>query len=172
MPEAVEPGEKEQRGRGMDVSSGDISGMVFKRLSRNDTGEISLDGRMLSVLMELDGKKNLAAVSKQTGMTMNDMRSVISRLLELNLIEPIENAKPILDKDFLEHLNSELAQAIGPVAEVIIEDAASELGYELSKFPGHRAAELIDHLAGEIQKEDKKNTFKQNMLAKIKEKGY
>jgi hypothetical protein len=156
----------------MDVSSGDISGMVFKRLSRNDTGEISLDGRMLSVLMELDGKKNLSAVAKQTGMSMNDLRSIISRLLELNLIEPLENAKPVLDKDFLSYLNSELANAIGPVAEVIIEDSASELGYDLSKFPGNRAAELIDLLAREIQKEDKKNTFKQNMLNKIKEKGY
>jgi len=94
------------------------------------------------------------------------------RLMELRCAGGVENAKPVLDKDFLSYLNSELANAIGPVAEVIIEDSASELGYDLSKFPGHRAAELIDLLAGEIQKEDKKNTFKQNMLNKIKEKGY
>ena len=43
----------------MDVSSGDISSMVFKRSVRQNVGEVSLDSQMLGVLMEMDGQKTL-----------------------------------------------------------------------------------------------------------------
>ena len=43
----------------MDVSTGDIPTLVFRRAVRDDLAEFSFDGQMLSVLMELDGKKNL-----------------------------------------------------------------------------------------------------------------
>jgi len=156
----------------MDVSSNDISQMVFSRVSNKDLGEFSLDGRMLSVLMELDGQKNIAVVAKKTGLSHKDIREVISRLLEYKLIEPLEDATAVADNEFFEYLKRQLGQAIGPIAEVLIEDAASELGYSLEKFPGYRVAELVDLLAKEIQKEDKRTAFKQNMLQKIKEKGY
>jgi transposase-like protein len=156
----------------MDFSSSDITTMVFGRVSHQDLGEFSLDGRMLNVLMELDGQKNVAAVAKKTGLSHKEIRDVLSRLVEHNLAEPIEEAMTVADQEFLDFLTRQLGQAIGPIAEVLIEDAATELGYSLDKFPGHRVAELVDLLAKEIQKEDKRNEFKQNMLKMIKEKGY
>lgn len=156
----------------MDLSSNDMSSMVFSRVSHKDLGEFSLDGRMLNVLMELDGQKNVASVAKKTGLSHKEIREVLSRLLEHKLIEPVEDATSVADAEFLDFLNRQLGQAIGPIAEVLIEDAAAELGYSLDRFPGHRVAELVDLLAKEIQKDDKRNAFKQNMLQMIKQKGY
>jgi hypothetical protein len=156
----------------MEISSGEISFMVFRCVSRDDAGQFSLDGQMLSVLMELDGRKNVAVVAKNTALSMSVIRRVVSELFELNLIEPVEEAVSILDKDFFDYLKSQLAIAIGPIAEVIIEDVVIDLGHSLSQFPSYRAAELIDLISREIQREEKRNSFKQHMLSKIRAKGY
>jgi hypothetical protein len=156
----------------MDISSGDISFMVFRRVTRDDAGEFSLDGQMLSVLMELDGKKSFAVVAKNAGLSMGIIRRVVSKLFKLNLIEPVEEAISRLDEDFFDYLKSQLALAIGPIAEVIIEDVVIDLGQSLSQFPSYRAAELIDLISREIQREEKRNSFKQHMLNKIREKEY
>jgi hypothetical protein len=156
----------------MDISSGEISFMVFRRVTRDDAGEFSLDGQMLSVLMELDGKKSFAVVAKNAGLSMGIIRRVVSKLFKLNLIEPVEEAISRLDEDFFDYLKSQLALAIGPIAEVIIEDVVIDLGQSLSQFPSYRAAELIDLISREIQREEKRNSFKQHMLNKIREKEY
>ena len=156
----------------MDVSSGDVSAMVFGRVLRDDLGEFSLDGHMLQVLMELDGKKSLATIAKKMGLNMGAMRGTILKLLQLKLVEPLEDAVSVVDKDFLDFLNAQLALSVGPIAEIIIEDTVNDLGHSMSKFPSHRAAELVDLLSREIQREEKRGIFKKNMVNKIREKDY
>lgn len=156
----------------MDISSGDISALVFRRLVREDTGEVSFDNQMLTVFMELDGKKNLAAVAKKTGLKMSSVREAVSKLMRLDLIELVEGGVSALEKDFLDYLKRELSLAIGPLAEVLIEDAMSDMGYSAERFPAQRAAELVEMLGKEIHREDKKIIFRQNLVMKIREKGY
>jgi hypothetical protein len=156
----------------MDISSGDISALVFRRLVREDTGEISFDNQMLTIFMELDGRKNLAAVAKKTGLKMSSVREAVNKLMQLDLIELVEDAMSALDRDFLDYLRRELSLAIGPLAEVLIEDAMSDMGYSIERFPAQRAAELVEMLGKEIHREDKKAAFRQNLVLKIKGKGY
>ena len=156
----------------MDISSGDISGMVFKRVVKGDTEEVSFDADMLMVFMELDGKKSLAAVAKKTGLKMSSLRVAIHKLITLRLIVKDEDATPVIDGDFFEHLRMQLSLAIGPLAEILIEDAVKDLGHNLSRFPSPKAAELVELLGRQIQREEKRNTFNQNMFRKIKEKDY
>ena len=156
----------------MDISSGDISAVVFRRVVKDDLGRFSFDSQMLNVFMALDGNKRLGIVARELGFNMGTMRSVIERLLQVNLIEPVEKAVSMLDEDFFNHLENQLSLAIGPLAEVLVEDAVKDLGHSRAGFPSHRAAELVDILAQDIQREEKKAAFKQNMVNKIREKGY
>jgi len=156
----------------MDVTSGDLSALVFKRVPAQNLGEFSLDGQMLSVLMEVDGTQSVGAIAQKLGLSPGGIRPVIASLLELKLIEAGENALAVLDADFLKALKSELSLAVGPIAEVLIEDAAEDLGYSPERFPTHRAAEMVDLLARQIRREEKLASFKQNMVNLIREKGY
>lgn len=156
----------------MDILSGDISFLLFRRMVRNNIGDVSLDSHMLNVLMELDGKKNLGSIAIKTGMSAGNLREAVSKLLKLNLIENVEGTGTFLDNDFMGYLNEQLALAIGPVAEVIIEDAVSDLGCKMSQIPSHKIAELIDLLSRDIHREERKESFKRNMVKRIKEKGY
>ncbi len=156
----------------MDVMSGDLSALVFKRVPAQNLGEFSLDGRMLGILMEVDGRQSMGAIARKLGLSPGAIRPVVSKLLELGLIEADENALSILDGSFLKYLKEELALAVGPIAEVLIEDAAGDLGYTPERFPAHRAAELVDLLARQIRREEKMTLFKQNMVDMIREKEY
>jgi predicted regulator of amino acid metabolism with ACT domain len=159
-------------GKGPGLRGGDISTLVFRRVMRQDAGEISFDPQMLATFMELDGKKNLAGVAKKTGQKMSSVREAVSKLLQLKLIEPVTRAISIVDIEFISFFQKELSLAIGPLAQIVIEDAASDLGHDLSRFPSHRAAELVELTGREIKREEKRAVFTQNMVRMIKEKGY
>ena len=156
----------------MEIASGEFATMAFKRVVRNDLGEFSIDRQMLNVLMSLDGSKTVASLAQEKGLDISTLRDTVIRLLELKLIEPNAAAIPIIDGNFLTYLTQELSQAVGPIAQILIEDAVADLSNDPNRFPAHRAAELVELLAHEIQHNEKVTLFKQNMISKIKEKGY
>jgi len=131
-----------------------------------------LDHRTLNVFMELDGKAPLSMVAQKAGLNMGTMREVIAKLLQKGLVEKVDRETVMLDNDFFDYLVAHLSLAVGPIAEVLIEDEVQNLGHELSRFPGHRVAELVDNLAREIRREEKKTLFLKMMATKIREKKY
>ena len=155
----------------MNILSGDISAMVFRRAVGNDLGEFSLDGQMLRVLMELDGSRDVRSVARAVGMNIATVKDALSRLLTLNLVVQAEEAVPMLNTEFMNYLKEQLSFATGPIAELLIEDAVEDMGLKLEKIPRHRAAELTDLLARQIPREEKKTQFQQAMLERIKERG-
>jgi hypothetical protein len=156
----------------MAESSGGVAGLVFKQVVSSDLGKLSLDGQMLSVLMNLDGQKTLSQVSQQLGLNLSTLRPIVAKLIKLKLLERVEVTPNAVDQDFMSFLISQLSIAIGPLGGIIAEDGLEDLGFSKTNFPTHRTAELINLLSQEIQREGKRIQFKQVMLKKIKEKGY
>jgi site-specific recombinase XerC len=156
----------------MDFSSGEISSTVFKRIVRDDIGEYPLDHQMLAVFIELDGKAPLGVVARKAGLNMGTMREIIAKLMQNGLVEKVDKETVTLDLDFFDYLVAQLSLAIGPIAQVLIEDEIHKLGHEISQFPGHRVADLIRNLAREIRRKEKKEVFLKMMASKIREKRY
>lgn len=156
----------------MDFSSSEISSTVFKRIVRDDIGEFPLDHQMLAVFMELDGKAPLSRIAQKAGLNMSTMREIIAKLMQNGLVEKVDKEIVALDKDFFDYLVSHLSLAVGPIAQVLIEDEVHNLGHEISRFPGNRVAELVDNLAQEIRRKEKKAVFLKMLAAKIHEKRY
>ena len=146
--------------------------MIFRRCATTDIGDFSLDRRALNVYMLLNGKDTLQKLAESTGNNLGTMRVVISDLVKLGLIEEVRNDVVFLDGDFLRYLLNELSIATGPIAGVLIEDEVQGLGYEVDQFPGHLAGELVDRLAAEIMRKERKAAFLKNLAGKIREKGY
>jgi len=156
----------------MDLSSGDISSMIFRRTVTSDRGNFSLDRQTLNIYMQLNGEDSLGKLAGKAGENLGTMRVVISNLLKLGLIEEVQKDIVMLDGDFFRYLINQLSLATGPIASVLIEDEVHSLGYEVDQFPGYRASELVDRLAAEIRREEKKLIFIKNMISKIRQKGY
>jgi len=156
----------------MDLPSGDISFMIFRRTVMNDQGDFSLDRQTLNVYMQLNGAETLGQLAEKTGQNLGTLRVVISNLLKLGLIEAVQRDVVMLDGDFFRYLISQLSLATGPIAGVLIEDEIHGLGYEVDQFPDYRARELVEKLAAEIRRDEKKSIFIKNMVSKIRQKGY
>jgi hypothetical protein len=153
----------------MSALGGDITKLVLKRTVRADLGEVSLDSEMLQVLMELDGRKNISQVARSLNMNIKHLRVVLNKLYRLRLCEAAREAVPSLDRNFLHSLSAELSRAMGPIADVVIEDEINEMGEDPARFPAHRAAELVDMLARQIIREERKVAFQQAMVKRLRE---
>ena len=106
--------------------------------------------------MALDGQKSLLVISKKLHLSMDTLIEVTNKLIEMKLIEEARATISKLGRDFFDFLNIQLSLAIGPLSAILIEDAIQDLGHGINNFPSHRAAELVDLISREIQREDKK----------------
>lgn len=155
----------------MALFSDDISAMIFKRTIREDAGEVPLTGRMLMVLLALDGKKNLAALSHFLQLNIETVKEIISKLHTLELVEELAVSEPVINAEFFDFLKIRLSLAMGPIAALIVEEEIQEFSNASNEIPLHRAAELVDLLSRQIHRDTKRVEFQQAMVKKIKEIG-
>ena len=153
----------------MNIFSGDFSALVFKGLVKDNLDEFSIDTQMLKVLTHLDGRKNLASVSRAINMDMKILHEVLTRLYSVNLIVKVDKSVPMLNEEFFNFLVAQLSFALGPIAEFLIEEEIREFGDDPAKVPRRRAAELVNLLARQIPRKEKRVAFQQAMVLKIKE---
>lgn len=78
------------------------------------------------------------------------------------------SGKQLENKAFFDFLGVKLSQAIGPIADVVLEDILVDMDERKETFHLERAKELIDLLAGEIPRDDKKGEFHEVMMAKLR----
>jgi len=75
----------------------------------------------------------------------------------------------MLNKEFFNFLVAQLSFALGPLAEFLIEEEIREFGDDPAKIPRRRSAELVNLLARQIPRKEKRVAFQQAMVLKIKE---
>jgi len=149
--------------------AGDISVVVYRRTVSGLKDRISLSGKMLEVLLALDGSANLLEISHKINASISDIRPAIIKLLEHELIEEVPESVVILEPKFFSFLITQLSIITGPIAKVIVEDALVEIGGESTVVPFSRAAELVALIGGEIPDDDQRREFVQSALNKLKE---
>jgi hypothetical protein len=134
---------------------------------RNDPGEFTLDGRMFRIIREIDGKKTIGAIAKATGTDAESMRQIIRALLEREVIAPADGVIERVKEEFFAYLTNQLCLAIGPMAEVLIDDALEGIGLNRDRFQMHQARDLVQILTQKIPREEKRSVFKQNLTKRI-----
>ena len=151
----------------MTLFSDDVSVSVFKRSFKDDIGEVALNGRMLKVFLELDGEKNIARLSQMLPMNIDTLKEIITKLHKLRLVEKVMSAPPVLNDDFLDFLKKQLSLAMGPIAEFLVEDEVLEFSHNTNEISFDHAPELVDLLARQIRREEKRIAFQQVMVKKL-----
>ena len=141
------------------------SDAYFRKLIRKDNDAVSLDADMIRLLIAIDENKSLYQIAEEVDMGAATFKKALSRLLDQGLIEPVQKDIPVLNQSFIQTLRMNLSRAIGPMAEILIEDLAAEMEIDPSAIPVSQAAELITHLALEIPDDENRMQFKKSMLA-------
>ncbi|MFC1880856.1 hypothetical protein ACFL2S_05065 [Thermodesulfobacteriota bacterium] len=141
------------------------SDAYYRKVIRKNNDAVSLDADMIRLLIAIDENKNLYQIAEEVDMGTATFKKALSKLLNQGLIEPVQKDIPVLDQSFIETLRINLSRAIGPMAEILIEDMAEEMEIDASAIPVNQAAELIAHLSLEVPGEDNQMQFKKSMLA-------
>ncbi len=149
-----------------------FSSMIFKSVVKGDIGKFSLDGSMLTVLMQLDGKKDLGSIAAALDMPPDTLKKIIQLLYRQKLINRVQKAIPVIDGEFLEVLRTQLSKAVGPIAEILIEDEIESISDPPAGIPSKRAAELVERLARLVPRAENKIQFQKVMIDMIRSKGY
>ena len=141
------------------------SDAYYRKVILKDNDAVSLDADMIRLLIAIDENKNLYQIAEEVDMGTATFKKALSKLLDQGLIEPLQKDIPVLDQSFIQSLRINLSRAIGPMAEILIEDMAAEMEMDPAAIPVNQAAELIGHLSLEISDEENQMQFKKSMLA-------
>lgn len=155
----------------MALTRHDLAKMSFRKVVTQGAGEITMDGQMMRLLMEIKDGEPVVEAAKRAGFTSAQaLWETLEKLIKANLIQSLQAPQDSgLGEAFAQQLNQQLAAAVGPMADFILTRALTEIGYQgrVAEIPKAKAASLIMHLARQIPREEKRADFQKVMLGKI-----
>ncbi len=149
----------------MDFISKSAAGLYFRKRIRRDLEPVSLDADMIRLLLAIDERKSLYQIAAEVEMDAATFKKNLKKLLAQGLIETVQKAAAMVDKNFLPAVRLHLARIIGPMADIVVDDSVAELKLDAALLPVEQAAELINRLALEIPTEDGRVRFKKAVIA-------
>src|SRR4030042_524319 len=151
------------------ISSQDI---VFKLSSKRAPDEVRLKHDSWSVLSQIDGKKTVGDIADELKMGEYDTARNLYQLFSSGLIEiaatPQRKAKKIVDGGFFDLVEKELAEIIGPVAPVILDEEIKDMGEERNSFPVDRVSLLVEKVSREITDDTQRISFQKTTLSALR----
>lgn len=159
-------------GKFMSAPSGGQPKKYFRKVTRLDSEEICLDADMIRLLIAIDETKDIVQIARELKMDAPTVKAALINLLKIKLVEPVdppaERSDQPLDAEFLPAFRSQLTRAVGPMAPLLIEEAAADLMLNLKQISKNQAAELIRRVSEEIPDSDSSTRFKKTMLEWIR----
>jgi len=73
-----------------------------------------------------------------------------------------------ISRQFIDKMTAKLAQALGPMAVIIVPEQAALLGESLDKFPKNRLKELFERVGQEILNNNLRRSFETAMIEELK----
>ncbi len=152
------------------------SSNAIYRLAARPSSEVQLRAEDWSVLTQLDGEKTILEIAEASQLNELFTSKIICRLYELGLIElvaiQVSDSRPIadyVDDAFVRHIETDLIKAIGPMASIVVDDCAEQMGHSRSSIPKDAVPELVERLANEIPDSNRRNKFQEAMLERMKD---
>ena len=147
----------------MDKSLQKLSEMTFKQSENVNISDLSLSVKMLNIFWAMDGTRDFKTVAREDAYDLEELAANVQTLMGMGLLEANQVMPGFVDKQTLDILTQNLSRAIGPVADILVEDAISDLGFSLSSLPNHKLEQLVDHLAREIGDVESSERFKSSI---------
>lgn len=148
---------------------------VVPRLARKaPAATIAIEAADWEVLASIDGAATAAELARAGGVDDIEFAKLLYRLKLQGLVEMavVQHAAPaqkaLAGPQFFTALTTAVAAALGPLAEIIIDDAVEDLGFTRANFPREAVASLAERISGEIREPDKRVRFQQTMLQMLR----
>jgi hypothetical protein len=148
---------------------------AIPRLARKAPGPtVTIDGADWELLAVINGQSTAGELAGQLRIEDIDLARTLYRLKLAGLIEltaahvAAPQQRALAGAGFFQALTTAVAGALGPLAEIIIDDAVEDLGFTRATFPRDAVASLAERISGEIREPDKRVRFQQTMLQMLR----
>jgi len=148
---------------------------IVPRLARKaPRPQLTIDAADWELIALLDGSRTAASLAAELGI---DDFEAMRRIYRLKLAGLVEFEKPpqlapaaraLAGPAFFQALHTAVAAAVGPLAEIIIDDCLDAIGHTRQDFPRDGIARLAEAISNEITDPEKRVKFQQTMLALIR----
>ena len=136
--------------------------------------ELNLKGFHLRLITSFNGT-SVEELAQKIGTSRYQMLSALKELKDLGIVGFREKEEPgdkaVLTPDEIAQIESELTTAIGPMAELILEEKMQAHGGTRMHFPRSKVRALLDDLAEEIPDPEDRSQFLTRLQKTLKIEG-
>ena len=147
---------------------------VVPRLAPRLPGDsISITAADWEVLAQIDGQATVGELARKLGRSdLEAVRAFYSLktagLIELAVEALVPVAIVLAGQPLFKVLQAAVAGAMGPLAEIIIDDTLDDVGFTRATLPRSEMSAVAERISGEIRDPDKRSRFQQTMLAALR----
>jgi hypothetical protein len=136
---------------------------VFRLSLQKSPENKNINADQWNVLALCNGTKTISEIAESLSWDEFKTSKIIFQLVQLELLEKVEDPKPVKKKpvseNFLPMVETELKRVIGPLAPLIINDKLSDLGETKDSLGQDQALSFLEKLGEEISNDSKKKEF-------------
>ncbi len=154
------------------VNGKSLAQVIFALSTSEMTEEISLKPEAWRVLTHVNGARSIGEIAAAIRMPEPAVSEIADTLYRAGVLEIAPGSPPPpgtpLDSAFFDQATRHFTRAIGPMAEIIMDEEIAALGETREHFPRERAAEWIERLSDSIRDETRRLEFQAALLEIIR----
>lgn len=151
----------------MTRSANEAATLIFRRVEGIDFSEHGLSINLFNIIGSLDGQRNIQTIADEDGYDFDDLHRKVSRLHAMGLIESVGRQSRYASRQIMKQLANHLSKSVGPIAGILIEDMAMELGCTSHRMPLPKLGELIRRMAEKISDRKQAEEFIQKAMSLV-----
>jgi hypothetical protein len=140
---------------------------LYRKSSQGRRATINSDGVTARVFAAIDGNNSLSVVAEFAGVSIPVLWQTIAKLKKLGLIEEGAGSAHLMGTEFAIKVQRELTKAVGPVSNVLIQNAVQLMKFSWPRVPAVHAREFIYRLLVHIPHAGTREAFKITMLKEL-----
>jgi hypothetical protein len=146
--------------------------VIYRLSTTAPPGEVNLRPESWRVLALVNGERTIAEIAKVLGIDEPAAAQLALSLYQAGVLEVAQGAatpvRASVDGHFFDEVTHQLAAAVGPLAEIVIDEEIENLGESRKQFPRERIPDLVERVSQAIPDEAKRIKFQQVMLEAIR----
>lgn len=123
--------------------------IFVRRAIPEGESNIRFDCNSLKIYMMIKEKENLLHIYKKTNLDKTSFVEAVKKLFRQGLIFRV-SAEEFVSAEKVNHIKSSLASYVGPVAQIIVDDAFAALGISNNRLPVLKVNQLIEKITDQI----------------------
>lgn len=126
-----------------------------------DQSTVAVSLRAIHLLQHIDGDRSLDEISLRVGLAIDEVMEATRELYRHGLIARVK--VPMLTRDFLAALTRAAVDIMGPMGEIVVEDALFDLGLTKEAVPEHALPDLLAELSTQFRDHSWRQRFQEKV---------